>query len=332
MPTLSDIRTKIRRLTRTPSVNQMSDADIDVYINTFLLYDMPEHLRLFSMKTTITWYTQPNVDTYQTDITPDPNDPLYNFDNLYITTDKPIYINGYEGAFFQDRTQYFRLFPFVNFNNNAAVGDGTTTSYSGTLINIPVMENNVFFSSIDANNFGIRVKDVPSTVNNNSGALVDIDEDDIIGAINYLTGEWDLTFNIPPANQENIITMTVPYNAQRPIAMLYYDNQFTVRPIPDQSYPVNMEVYIRPTTLIADGDMPQLEQWWQYIAYGGAKKVLEDRMDMETIQMIMPEFQKQEMLVQRRTLVQLATQRASTIYQNQLNGGPYWSTNFPGGI
>jgi hypothetical protein len=64
--TLQAIRTKIRRLTRKPSVNQISNADIDEYVNTFIQYDMPEHLRLFSLRETHTFYTTPNVDTYAT--------------------------------------------------------------------------------------------------------------------------------------------------------------------------------------------------------------------------------------------------------------------------
>jgi len=329
--TLADIRNKVRRLTRTPSVNQMSDDQINTYINDFILYDMPEHLRLFALKTTITWYTQPNKDTYATDDSLGGGDPLFDFDNLYITTDAPIYINGYESGYFQDRTAFFRLFPFVNFNQKVGIGDGSTVIYSGTFSNVPILPNYVFFSSIDADNLGIRIKDIPDTLNGNSGTLHDVDDNTNVGTINYLTGDWAITFNIAPANSQNITAMTVPYNPQRPVSLLYYDNTFTVRPIPDKSYPVQMEVFARPLPLLDNGETPKLEQWWQYIAYGAAKKLLEDRMDMETIQMIMPEFDKQERLVLRRTIVQKATQRAPTIYQGQLLNGPYWNNNFPGG-
>lgn len=329
--TLADIRNKVRRLTRTVSQNQMSDVQINTYINDFILYDMPEHLRLFALKTTLTWYTEPNKDTYITTTEQDPDDPLYNFDNLYITTDAPIYINGYEGGYYQDRTQFFRLFPFVNFNQKVGIGDNATTVYSGTLNNVPIMMNNVFFSSIDSNNFGIRIKDVPNIINNNSGFLVDVDTNTNVGFINYLTGQWSITFIIPPGNQQDITSMTVPYQPQRPLGLLYYDDVFTVRPIPDKPYPIQMEVFIRPLPLLENGDVPKLEQWWQYIAYGAAKKLLEDRMDMDTVQMILPEFDKQERLVLRRTLVQKATQRSPTIYQGQLLNGPYWNSNFPGG-
>jgi len=53
---------------------------------------------------------------------------------------------------------------------------------------------------------------------------------------------------------------------------------------------------------------------------------------MDTVQLIMPEFKKQENLILRRTIVEMTSQRASTIY-TQDNGaagayGPGW---FSGG-
>ncbi len=81
--TLQAIRTKVRRLTRSPSLSQISDVQIDEYINTFIQYDFPEHLRLFSLRTLLTFYTQPGVDVYETNTTV-VTDPLYNFKNKYV--------------------------------------------------------------------------------------------------------------------------------------------------------------------------------------------------------------------------------------------------------
>jgi len=39
-----------------------------------------------------------------------------------------------------------------------------------------------------------------------------------------------------------------------------------------------MEVYRRPLALLIDTQEPELADWWQYIAYGAAKKVLEDKL------------------------------------------------------
>ena len=62
--TLADIRTKVRRLTGKPSNQQITDPEIDEYVNTFYLYDLPENLKLFSLHTTFEFLTIPNIDQY----------------------------------------------------------------------------------------------------------------------------------------------------------------------------------------------------------------------------------------------------------------------------
>jgi hypothetical protein len=86
-------------------------------------------------------------------------------------------------------------------------------------------------------------------------------------------------------------------------------------------YRVDVEVYVRPTELLASTDEPKLAQWWQYIAYGATKKVFEDRLDQESIQLIMPEFKQQELLVLRETIMQMSNERSATIFTGSKYGG-----------
>ena len=72
-----------------------------------------------------------------------------------------------------------------------------------------------------------------------------------------------------------------------------------------------------------------MEEYWQYIAYGAAKKIFEDKMDLDSVQMIMPEFKQQERLCLRRSLIQYTNERTSTIYTDQVShmngwGGLIW--------
>ncbi len=89
-----------------------------------------------------------------------------------------------------------------------------------------------------------------------------------------------------------------------------------------------MEVYVQPTELLLSNQSPDLQEWWQYIAYGAAKKVFEDRMDLDSVQQIMPEFKMQERLCLRRSIVQQTSQRSTTIYTDQSSTagayGPGW--------
>src|SRR5271166_1201425 len=91
--TLNAIRTKVRRITRTPSTAQLSDPDLDQYINTFIIYDIPSSLKLFNLRRTFTFYTAPYIDTYSTNET-DPNSPFFDFKNRYMEVIEPVYIAG----------------------------------------------------------------------------------------------------------------------------------------------------------------------------------------------------------------------------------------------
>ena len=341
--TLTAIRTKVRRLTRSPSVNQISDADIDEYVNTFVLYDFPSHLRLFNLRKTFSFYTEPNIDTYSTN-TIAANNPMFNFKNAIISSHDPIFIGGYKSWFSQSRESFFGRYPVVKQIAQIGTGDAAVTNFTGTLTNIPVLPKDLLFTSIDANGNAVGLVAVPlvdavtgvQTQNGNlystQGAIPTTPPTVTLATntINFVTGVYSLTFDTAPGSAKVVNVQSVPYASGRPTSVLYFDNTFTVRPVPDQQYDVKIESYVRPTELLAANQSPDLEQWWQYISYGASKKVLEDRVDMDTVQLLMPEFLKQEQLVLRTTLTQQGDDRAATIYSEQsgLSGGPGgWQNN-----
>lgn len=360
--TLSAIRTKVRRLTRSLSEAQLSTAQLDEYINTFVLYDFPEHLRTFNLRVTYSFYTNPGQDEYPTDtlsFAGAVNNALYNFQNRYLTIHAPIYISGYQAFFSQSREQFYGIYPIINsVAQTGLTGDGLTQIFSGVVnttqanpgpaqqINQGLLQRNVLFTSIGTNGVGLAMADVPvvdptSGYKTQEGNLYDVNSAayqaalvtpptvvDATNTINYLSGAFTVTFSAPPDSGIPINSQTVPVVLTLPQALLYYGNTFIVRPVPDQSYKVNFECYIRPTELLTANQSPNLEEWWQYIAYGASKKIFEDKMDLESVQMIMPEFKQQERLCLRRTLVQYTNERTATIYteQTQTSGGygPGW--------
>ena len=306
--TLTAVRTKVRRLTRSPSTAQLTDDDIDEYVNTFVLYDFPEHLRLFTLRTVFTFFTEPFIGEYDSD---NSSTQLSNFKNLYMSVHDPVFIDGVLTTLYQDRNTFFRLYPRNNSRVVEATGDGAIMTFTGTLQNFPIIPGNVLFSTLAANNSSIELNDVPAET---TGTLTGTGS----GTINYVTGAYTLNFTTAPAASAEIVSHTVPYVASVPKSLLFFDNTFTVRPIPDQAYRVDMEVYKRPTELLA-GNSPDLEQWWQYIAYGAAKKVFEDRTDEAGVKLIMPEFKMQERLVLRKTIEQQSKERVATIFTDQVD-------------
>ena len=315
MADINDIILKVRRLTRSPSTVQLSDADIVEYVNTFILYDFPGHLRISTMRKQFSFYTAPYVGEYNSN---NAAAGLFDFKNEYISIHEPIFIDGKRIALYQDRELFFNDYPNTSSRTTIATGDGITLNFVGNLSNVPITNGSVSFSAIDINNAGAELHDVddPIQVQNlliGTGA----------GNIDYITGAYVLNFIAPPAANESIVAHTVPYRPSIPTALLFFNNTFTVRPIPDQVYKVNMEAYKRPIELGALNLTPELEQWWQYISYGAAKKVFEDRSDREGIATIMPEFKQQEKLVLRKTLMQMSNERAATIYCGSNNISPF---------
>ena len=324
MADLADIRIKVRRLTRSPSDSQLTDVTIDDYVNNFLLYDFPEELRLFTFKKMLTFYTQPNIARYDTNTLRNA-DPLYDFKNAYITTSDPVYVSGYQAYFTQSVNDFYRRYPQIQGQYRVGTGDAATMLFTGTLTGHPVLANNVMFTSIDANGEGIILTDIPRTdpvtgVPTIIGDLVWPDEAASRGTINYVTGVYSFTFAAAPDTDQPVWAHTYIYQAARPCSMLYYGNVFTLRPVPDKTYAVNIETYIRPTALIGAAALPELEQHWQYIALSAARSILIDRLDIETLQLILPELKHQELLCQRRTIVQQSNEQVATIYNQP--GGP----------
>lgn len=396
--TLQNIMNKVRKITRRPSVAQLSDQDLVDYINFFVLYDFPEILRTFNFQTTFTFTCNPYQDTYPLDaVSYGPNftavnNPLFNFINNYNSISNPVYIGGYQALYTQSREQFYGMYPLVNsIQSIGFAGDGMTTTFTGTinllnnavfpqtnvtqLANTVLLKNQVLFESVDLNGNALSLIDVPcldantgnptiwgnlyvpgtTPVGQNSPLITAYNAApalptgvDATNYINYFTGQFVITFTNAPAAGFPINSQTVPVQTQIPQAMLFYSNKLVLRPVPDQPYRINFQVYQNPSVILdstegiedqiattpginPDGYVSNLAEYWQYIALGACKKIFEDAMDMESLQQIVPLFQNYQNMCERRSLVQYATQRTSTIYSEQ-GGNQNGSYGFLGGV
>jgi len=343
---LGDIVSKIRRITKSPSQNQITDDQIVQYINTYFLYDFPEELRLKNMMSNYSFTTAPNQETY-----PIPTDSV-------ITIEPPVYINGYQSYFTQSQDNFYRLYPRLGLSeNNLAFGNGTQGPYTFTVSNSPVLQNNVVISAVDSTGVAATAVDIP--LSTATGGLGGTSIQPLFSTINYITGAVSILFNnnIPSGNPINV--QVVPYAPSRPVAMLFYRDIIYLRPIPDAAYLVNIQAFVNPFActngasfnpptlggtndpqltsppniqnvpegFVFDTDTPQIKQWWQLVAWGAALKIFEDRGDIENITRFMPLYDQQRRLVLRRTLVEQSNERTQTIYTEQtgLNSNTWFS-------
>ena len=128
-PTLTDIRNKVRRITGRPSASQITDEQIDNYINTFYIYDFPEHLRLESLRVNYQFVTTANV-------------PVYDFPKeYYLTAMPPVYIAGYQSYLTQSRENFFRINATIQYLQQMhSTGINATGPYSINLTATPILK------------------------------------------------------------------------------------------------------------------------------------------------------------------------------------------------
>jgi hypothetical protein len=312
--TLTDIRSKVRKLTGRPSTNQITDADIDNYVNSYYVYDLPNSLKLAKLQDVYTFETTPNVDTYDFDL------------ESYYVCKPPVYCAGYGMEFYESNELFYRTYPKNNFIEQVATGDGGAGPYTGTLTNTP------FLRSINAGQDIGEIINVVFTGNTATGSSVA--EDDGIGGflapaagtIDYSAGTFSVTFPAAIPIGEEIWAQYFPYVASRPRSILYFQNQLVLRPVPDISYKIEINVMRSPTDLLAAGSEPEINDLWELLAFGAASKILVDNGDFEVLTTITPFFEERIKFARRRTIALGSSQRSKTIYTQdntyQFNSNP----------
>lgn len=328
--TLDAILQKMRRLIGSPNPLQVADTDLIDYVNSFYLYDFPAQFRSLKLKDVYTFDTQQGIDVYPFD------------SERYTTVTMPCYIAKREVKLFNDAWSFYAS----NFNwqsfQNFAVGNGTTGPYTGTLSAVPIIRssNNDFTATpTNSNQYPVsRVQNVLITantgiMNNPTQNITDDGQGNLYqvigntsvlaGTINYLNGQISVTFlNVVPSGN----TIQIQYNPTQesiPLSILFYQNQFTLRPVPDRGYTVELTAYRQPSTALFDTPLnagtPELNEWWELIAIGSAKKFYEDSLDMEGASIMATMLKEKYALAETRTYAQIGTQRVATMFADQLN-------------
>lgn len=140
------------------------------------------------------------------------------------------------------------------------------------------------------------------------------------GTVNYVTTQINITFPVAPAAGTNINVWAATYQVGRPYNVLFWNNELTIRPVPDNVYLVEIETYQTPSQFMNTSSHPILNQWAQYIAYGTAMEILRDRQDMEGVSNLSEGFKRQEALVLERQAVEEIGQPNITLFNSTQQG------------
>jgi hypothetical protein len=140
-----------------------------------------------------------------------------------------------------------------------------------------------------------------------------------LGTVNYVTGAFAINFaNLPtpitPAAGQNMNLYVSQYTTGRPFSLLFWNNEFQIRPIPKLVHKIDVESYLTPVQFMAMTDSPILNQWWQWLAIAAAIKILEDRQDMEGVANLERMLAKEQDLILERQGTEEINQRNNTIF------------------
>lgn len=309
--TLDQIKQKVRRLTMSGDASVLSDDEIERQINTFVEQDFPYSLRINEFIERQSFYTQEGIDRYTVDI------------NTIRTLKKPAIVSGKYADWYQDFNQFNAIWP-KSFESTTTTGDGTAGAYSLTVNTLPLLRNEVVVSAIRSDNVQEVFQDdglgtMDSQVVGSTGT----------GTVDYATATVSVTFGNTINNGDTITFQYVPVQQNQPNSFFFRNNEIILRPVPDGAYKVEYDAYIIPTAFIATNQSPKLNYWWEYIAYGAAKKILEDRQDVDSLAVILPTFKEKETIIVEQTAIQDENMRANTIY---VNNSPFYGGNYYNGV
>jgi hypothetical protein len=140
------------------------------------------------------------------------------------------------------------------------------------------------------------------------------------GTVDYVTTQITVNFPVAPASGTMINVWAATYQVGRPYNLLFWNNELTVRPVPDNVYMIEVEAFQTPSEFMTTNSHPVLNQWAQYLAYGAALEILRDRQDMEGVNNLMEGFKRQEALVLERQSIEEIGQRNITLFNSTQTG------------
>lgn len=295
--TLADIQAKVRAITGRPSTDELSDPDLVTFINNYYLFVMPFELKEQITDQFLQFKTTPGQD-------------VYSFPGGYFTDSPGAYADGFPLVFYQDPDVFFQDWPQQYAVDNIATGTGSTANFPGGLQNPPVQIGSLFITSNDPT--GTQGQLVLTDTNSTTSPTfpTGILTGDGSGTINYLTGAFNITFNVNPVASAVIYAKYIGYSGNRPQGVLFFNNQFTLRPIPDQDYNILMQGYIKPVALTNPTDTPLQEEWGQLIAYGTSLDIFANSGDTDNYDRYYPIFKRMENVALGRTIQQYTVQQS----------------------
>jgi|GEM_PF-1605369 len=301
---LSEIRQKVRQVTGRYSPQELSNEQLDEYINKYFQYTFPAELKLERIHTYYEFLTVANTQSYT-------------LPTGYVNFEPPATIDRLSVLWYQEPSSFYDNNPENIARQTIATGDGATTAFAATAGNFPILPGTAVITD-DNEVFEDTNTDFSASPVNITGSLGGT------ATLNYSTGAMTVSFNTAPASGQNIYFSYIQFQAGRPTAVLLYNNQFTFFPVPDTAYRFRAKAYANTLVTTAAGlnatefvnatDRPLLDEWGPCIAYGTARDLHADKGEMDAYADVTALYKEQLAYVLKRTNQNLLNTRAQPFF------------------
>lgn len=342
LSTVPAIVQKVRHLTNSPGENSLATTYIYQTLNDIYNTDFAYAIKIDQQRSVYTFYTTPNIDRYPIDV------------NYNMGIRAPAYIDGIKGSFFKDRAQFFNLWPKLATEYQPFTGDGSTVDIPDFTIAAPFLSNEVMIGGVDTSGNPITIRDdgngnlylinanaqtftpalytnpgVPGQHNGNLGNP-GLYNSLSCGTVNYVSGVFSVDFTgtgVIPGNGEIFTLRVSQYQTGKPYAILFWNNELTVRPVPDKIHKIELETFMTPVQFLQTTDHPLLNQWWKYLAYLVSAEIQRERNDFDAVKELQEGAKRQEALVLERQGVEEIGYSTPTMF-NSPTAYPYLNNNW----
>ena len=297
---LADIRQKARQVSGRLSSTEMSNDDVDDYINRYFQYEFPAEVKLNRNYVLHEFNTLANVQDYT-------------FPAGFTNFVPPATIDRQELLFYQNSDKFYAENPYNVSRFSTWTGDAATVTFANTFTgNVPIIAGSVFV-------------DDTVEVFSDDGAGVLTGDQGGSGTANYITGAISVTFNTAPTSGQVIQPSFIQYRAGRPTSVMMFENQFRFYPVPDRAYRFRIKAWSLTTVLASDGtttkqlftqgtDKPLLEEWGPAIAYGAARRIVSDFGEMDAYGELTLLYKEQINYILTRTHIDLESSRSLPMF------------------
>jgi hypothetical protein len=301
---LSEIRQKVRQVTGRFSPQEITNEQLDEYINKYFQYTFPAELKLERFHTYYEFLTVANQQSYT-------------LPTGYVNFEPPATVDRLSVLWYQEPSSFYDNNPENIGRQNIGTGDGTTIAFNGTAGNFPLLPGQTVVT--DGNEVFQDTSTAYTTANVAlTGSLGGS------GTLNMSTGVVNVTFNTAPISGASVEYSYIQFQAGRPEAVLLYNNQFTFFPVPDTSYRFRTKAYANTLVTTALGanavqfvnatDRPLLDQWGPCIAYGTSRDIHADKGEMDAYGEVTALYKEQLAYVLKRTNQNLLNTRAQPFF------------------